>query len=97
MFVIYNVNTTQFARLWRNGYWQDAKYATETAAKAGFTRLEKKGVVNLKEFAIAEYNDFVANIEKTEEVTNMMSGKKVRQSVNTPRCCDVSSELHWSM
>ena len=36
-------------------------------------------------------------VEKYETVINLMSGKEVRQSVNTPLCCDVSSETYWSM
>lgn len=30
-------------------------------------------------------------------VTNMMTGKEVRIARDTPRSCDVSSELYWSM
>jgi hypothetical protein len=50
-----------------------------------------------EDFAVAEISDFRANIEKYETVTNLMSGKPVRQSVNTPLSCDVSSETYWSM
>jgi len=34
---------------------------------------------------------------KMETVVNLMSGKKVKQAVGTPLCCDVSSETYWSM
>lgn len=37
------------------------------------------------------------NANKMVEVTNLMTGEKVLQPRNTPRCCDVSSELYWSM
>ena len=37
------------------------------------------------------------NIEAQEEVTNMMSGKKFKQSVNTPGFMSPSSETYWSM
>jgi hypothetical protein len=46
---------------------------------------------------VAELGDFRTNIEKYETVTNLMSGKPVRQSVNTPLSCDVSSEIYWSL
>jgi hypothetical protein len=49
-----------------------------------------------EDFAVAELGDFRTNIEKYETVTNLMSGKPVRQSVNTPLSCDVSSETYWS-
>ena len=35
--------------------------------------------------------------DEVEEVVNLMSGKTVVQSVNTPWCCNVSSETYWSM
>ena len=30
-------------------------------------------------------------------VTNLMTGKQVQIDVDTPRACDPSSELYWSM
>lgn len=35
--------------------------------------------------------------EGYEIVTNLMTGLPVEQKVGTPRSCDVSSELYWSM
>lgn len=97
MFVIYHKDTTRFLRIMRNGYWQDAKFASESAAKAALTRLVKKGAVVRADYLIAVHGVYMAYIEKTETVKNLMSGKDVIQSVNTPRSCDVSSELYWSM
>jgi hypothetical protein len=34
---------------------------------------------------------------EVEIVQNLMSGKDVVQSINTPLCCNVSSETYWSM
>lgn len=96
-YVIYNKETTKYLRVMRNGYWQDAKYESLGAAKAALTREAKRGRVNVDKFAIAEYTDFYKNIEKNETVVNIMSGKPVTQSVNTPGCCDVSQERYWSM
>ncbi len=33
----------------------------------------------------------------TKTVRNLMSGKDVEIPSDTPRCCDPSSELYWSM
>lgn len=33
----------------------------------------------------------------TKLVRNIMSGKLCRIPVDTPRCCDPSTELYWSM
>ena len=96
MFVLFNCETTKIVRIVRNGYWQDAKFATEAAAKAAATRLSKAGKLVLEDHSVMDMKEFVL-IEKTETVVNLMSGKPVVQSVNTPLCCDVSSETYWSM
>jgi hypothetical protein len=96
MFVLFNVNTTRFVRIMRKGYWQDAKFATEAAAKACATRLAKAGKLVLEDHSIMSDSEF-SKIEKTETVISLMSGQPVIQSVNTPISCDVSSETYWSM
>ena len=95
-YVIFNKSTTQIVRVMRNGLWQNAEYQTEAAARAGFTRLRKQGKINLKNFAILPYDEFF-KIEKTETRIDLMSGKPFAQRVNTPLCCDPSSETYWSM
>jgi hypothetical protein len=92
-YVVYNKETTKTIRA--KAYGKEY-YATEAAAKAFLTRMVKMGY-HKEDFAVAEIGDFRANIEKYENVTNLMSGKPVRQSVNTPLSCDVSSETYWSM
>lgn len=96
-YVIYNKESTLIHRILRNGYWQEAKYETETAAKAGLTREAKKGKLKLEDVAIAEYSHFSANIEKWETKRNLIGGGEFRQRVNTPLCCDPSSETYHSM
>ena len=97
MFVIYHKESTGFARVFRNGYWQDARFNTEAAAKAGLTRLVNKGSIKRDEYAIAEESVFHSQIEKMVTVTNLMTGKPVTQPVNTPYSCDVSMERYWTM
>ncbi len=92
-YVVYNKETTKTMRA--KAYGKEY-YATEAAAKAFLTRMVKMGY-RKEDFAVAELGDFRTNIEKYETVTNLMSGKPVRQSVNTPVSCDVSSETYWSM
>jgi hypothetical protein len=92
-YVVYNKETTKTIRA--KAYGKEY-YATEAAAKAFLTRMTKMGY-RKEDFAVAELGDFRVNIEKYETVTNLMSGKPVRQSVNTPLSCDVSSETYWSM
>jgi hypothetical protein len=94
MFVIYHKDTSQFLRIMRAGYWQDAKFATEGAAKACLTRLAKAGKLVSSEYLIGPVESVP---QKTRIVKNLMSGKDVEIPVNTPRCCDPSTELYWSM
>jgi hypothetical protein len=97
MFVVYNKDTTRYLRTQRAGRCQDAKFETESAAKAALTREVKRGRIQRDDYDVAEYSLFQNTVEKTVTVTNLMSGLPVVQRVNTPRCCDVSSELYWSM
>jgi hypothetical protein len=87
-YVIYNAETTVLV----GGSFNYKVYPTLRGAKIALARLDNKS-----KYAIAEINDFHANIEKTETKINLMSGKEFTQSVNTPLCCDPSSETYWSM
>lgn len=93
-YVIYNVETTKTVRA--KAYGKEY-YETEAAAKAGLTRLAKKGKIVASEHAIAEIGYFRDNIEQTRMVRNLMTGELVRESVNTPHYCSVGSETYWSM
>jgi len=95
-YVIYDRLTTKIVRIMRNGFWQDAVYKTLPAAKAAWTRLAKAGKILGLVHLIDSMDEF-RKIEKTETRTNLMSGTKFTQSVNTPLCCDPSSETYWSM
>lgn len=90
-YVVYNKETTKIMQAKSYG---KQYYSTEAAAKAFLTRMVKMGY-RKEDFAVAEIGEFRANIEKTREVTNLMTGKKVVESVNTPYHCSVSSETYW--
>lgn len=75
------------------GYGKD-RYATETAAKAGATRLIKKGKLVSGTFTIYEHSKMP---RVTHMVTNLMTGKEVEEDVNLPYSCSVASEAYWSM
>lgn len=61
--------------------------AVRSALKKGYA------VVNKEDPMI----EFKKNAKKTKIVTSLMSGKLCRIPVNTPLCCDPSSETYWSM
>jgi hypothetical protein len=98
-YVIYNIETTKLLRVKSGGVGcYKETFASLGAAKAAMTRALKKGNLTVfVDYAIAEANEFRTKIEKKEMVRSLMSGEMVEQSVNTPRCCDPSSELYWSM
>ena len=96
MFVLFETESTRIVRVKSNGYWKDAIFATESAAKACATRLSRAEKLALEDHSVMELNEF-RKIEKTVMVRNLMTGAMVEQSVNTPRSCDVSSELYWTM
>lgn len=95
LYVIYNIDTTIIVS--ERPSWDVPVYATVGAAKAGLTRLVRKGKVRREECGIAEYNEFHNNIELQVTKHNLMTGDEFSQPVNTPRCCDPSSETYWSM
>ena len=80
---------------------------TPAAAKAWITRKQKEFLKNpglyvsndgpLFDWGYADAEYFHRAIEKTETKRNLITGKEFTQSVNTPRCCDPSTETYWSM
>lgn len=88
-YVVYNTEST---RLMRSNAWK-----TERAAKAALTRAVNAGDVVREEMSIASTADFYGGIEKQVEKTNLLSGEKYMESVNTPSYCSPSSEAYWSM
>lgn len=86
-------------------------YKTHAAAQAAITRAHKKYVrafpyvagSNVEEddplfwMAAAEAGYYHMMIEQRVTKRNLMTGEEFTQSVNTPRSCDPSSELYWSM
>lgn len=66
-------------------------YKTSAAAKAARTRFLKMAV-DAPILAIVSEESL-----PKRRVRNLMSGTEVDISVNTPLCCDPSSETYWSM
>ena len=96
MFVIYHRDTTRFLSGMTRALDKD-KFASLAAAKAALTRTAKKDPkINRDDFLVAEYDQFHSTIEKTEMVTNIMTGSQVPERVNTPWHCSVQSESYWS-
>ena len=52
---------------------------------------------NEKDWDIVDQKTFHDSIEKWETKQNLLSGKEFKQRVNTPACCDPSTETYHSM
>jgi len=91
-YVVYEVGTGRRVSDLRRG--ADTKcYSTESAAEACKTRLVRKKGYQRNELAVCVLGDLP---QRTRKVRNLMSGKEIEIDVNTPLCCDPSSETYWS-
>jgi len=82
-------------------------FKTPTAAKAWITRKQNEFLKNrslyvsndgpLFDWGYAESEYFHRAIERSRIVKNRMTGVPVTITVNTPRACDPSTELYWTM
>jgi hypothetical protein len=86
MFIAYEIATTRILKT-RNGNYG---FETAAAAKAAITRAGLQAT-----HAVLPADEF-RKIEKTE-TKRTIYGKEFTQSVNTPACCDPSTETYWSM
>jgi len=91
-FVIFHKETTHKLKCTKAS---KSSYSTVGAARAALTRAKRAGQAD-DNYVVDTVANF-SKLEKTHQVRNLMTGQLVSQSVNTPRCCDVSSELYWSM
>nr|NDG06034.1 hypothetical protein [Oxalobacteraceae bacterium] len=91
-YVVYEVDSG--LQVWdsKNGYYKS--YKTEAAAEACRTRLVRKQGYQYCELAVCALDRMP---KRTRVVHNLMTGKPVEIDVNTPLCCDPSSETYWSM
>ena len=69
-------------------------YKTFGAAKATRTRLCRKAGWNEAQLNIVARETYRV---PTKKVKNLMSGIEIEIDADTPRCCDPSSELYWTM
>ena len=69
-------------------------YKTFGAARATRTRLCRKAGWSVNELNIVDTRHYQAPMV---ERTNLMTGKKFMEDINTPYFCSPSSESYWSM
>ena len=69
-------------------------YKTFGAARATRTRLCRKAGWTVSDLSIVDTKHYRPRMV---EKTNIMSGQKFQEDVNTPYFCSPSSETYWSM
>lgn len=84
----------------RRGRWQ--AYKTQAAAKACRTRVLAKRNFKSEDLVIVRQDNLqqfrrAHNISTLVERTNIMTGKKFQEDVDTPYFCSPASESYWSM
>lgn len=98
MFVIFNHETTH--QLTTRTHRQGIMYKTVRGAEMALNRARTSGIhEDIDNYVITdvlEYREFLDSQDEIE-VHNLMTGRPVMIKKDTPRSCDPSSELYWSM
>ena len=89
-FVIYDIVST---RIFTPKGSYKKTYESLSAAKAAMTRNKLSKDV----YAIADYKDFTDYIEERVTRKHLLTGKEFTIPINTPACCDPSTETYHSM
>lgn len=95
MYVVYFMDTTMLAVT--HSFGIPKLFKTEGAAKAARTRFCRKTGCAVSELGVATAHAFYHVIEKHVERTNLMSGEKYREPINTPAHSSPATESYWSM
>ena len=92
-FVIVNTATKT---LIRNPRTYVEYFATERGAKISMASLKKMNGYADIDMVVMDRDAYVAQ-RPTKIVMNLMSGQYIEIPVDTPACCDPSTETYWSM
>lgn len=88
-FVIYHKETTV--------YFTKTRFDRVQDAKAALTKAKNQKGLNVDDYAIADYQDFYNNIEKSVTKIALLSNKEIQVRANTPIYCDPSCESYYTM
>ena len=93
-YVIVNVGTGNAHT--KKGHYSYASTYSEKGAKIVCAKLNKQ-YGNTPQWQIMTLEAYHAIPVKMVKVRNLMTGAEIEIPENTPRCCDPSSELYWTM
>lgn len=94
-YVIYNKKTSRIITQKMTSGEERTYFPSLKLAQRACTQMAKKKTIVLQEVEISDYDYYKQHVEQFHEVTNIMTGKKVRESVNTPYGCSVGDEAYW--
>jgi hypothetical protein len=86
IYVIYHIDTT-LAIKHMNTF--------QSGAKRSVTCMNRNA--GSIQYAYASLEDYETKVVTTKKVKSLMTGEEIEIPSNTPRSCDPSSELFWSM
>lgn len=84
MYIVYKINSTM----------EERRHATQAAAKATVTRLNKKA--GSVEYAYTNPENYYENVVYLVERVNALTGVPFMEPSNVPYYCSASSESYWS-
>ena len=98
MFVVYHKETTRIPHI-KGKHWETQAFKSERSAKAALTRAinDQRLKGNREDYAVAERAEFHEKIEKLVSKTNLMSGERYLEPINTPAYLSPACESYWSM
>lgn len=71
-------------------------YRGQAAAKAALTRYRSGRMALGDDWEVMDEASYHAQVP-TKKVRNLITGREIEISADTPMCCDPSSETYWSM
>lgn len=87
MFIVYHIDSTQIVKTYKKIGW----------AKRESERLNALDAGNKLNYSYTPADYYYNTVVGMKTVINLMTGKEIQIPTNTPRCCDPSSELYWTM
>ena len=85
MFIVFHRSSTEMIK----------SFTSASSAKRSMTCMNRNA--GSYEYEFTNDQDYYNRVVTKKTVKNLMTGQMMEIDSNTPRCCDPSSELFWTM
>jgi len=85
MFIVFHRSSTQMIK----------SFTSASSAKRSMTCMNRNA--GSYEYEFTNDQDYYNRVVTKKTVKNLMTGQMIEIDSNTPRCCDPSTELFWTM